>query len=299
MAIRHHDQITDLNAICTIESLNTPLIDQRADCLIVQTASVLSAKLFFVILLAMIIAAPQPVYGQNAASHNSSVTNQHPVENQYEFAFARLVYSGNGADDWGPRWQVDWPEAETHLLQGLSRLTRLDSNPDGVLVKLTDDAIFDYPWLYAVEVGSLRLNKHEATRLREYLLRGGFLMVDDFHGPAQWLNFAYAMEQVFPDRRIENIPIDDSIFEMVYDIEERKQIPGIRAHMNGSTWERGGRIARWRGIRDDDGRIMIAINFNMDLGDAWEHADWPEYPQQYSALAYRFAINYVLYSMTH
>lgn len=256
------------------------------------------AKLFFFFLLTLCLLAPRS-YAQQIQHRNLDIAELQPGTNQHEFAFARLMYNGNDLEGWGPRWQVDWPEAETHLVQGLSRLTRLNSNPDGVILDLTDDALFDYPWLYAVEVGSLSLNQFEAERLREYLLRGGFLMVDDFHGPSQWSNFAYAMEKVFPDRRIENIPSDDSIFEIVYDIEEHKQIPGMRAHLSGRTWERGGRIARWRGIRDDDGRIMIAINFNMDLGDAWEHADWPEYPQNYSALAYRFAINYVLYSMTH
>lgn len=219
--------------------------------------------------------------------------------NQHEFAFARLVYNGIDSDGWGPRWQVDWPEAETHLLAGLSRLTRVDANNEGVLVQLSDDSLFDYPWLYAVEVGSLTLNQYEASRLREYLLRGGFLMVDDFHGPFQWDNFAYALRQVFPDRRIEELKIDDEIFHVLYDIDERTQIPGLRPLREGRTWERGGNIPHWRGIRDVDDRVMVAINFNMDLGDAWEHADWPEYPQPYSAMAYRFAMNYVIYSMTH
>lgn len=219
--------------------------------------------------------------------------------NQHEFAFARLIYRGIDSGGWGPRWQVDWPEAETHLLAGLSRLTRVNANQEGALVQLSDDSLFDYPWLYAVEVGSLTLNQFEAGRLREYLLRGGFLMVDDFHGPFQWDNFAYAMSQVFPDRRIEELEIDNEIFHVLYDINEKIQIPGLRPLREGRTWERGGNIPHWRGIRDDENRVMVAINFNMDLGDAWEHADWPDYPQPYSAMAYRFAMNYVIYSMTH
>ncbi|OED39625.1 hypothetical protein AB833_14600 [Chromatiales bacterium (ex Bugula neritina AB1)] len=219
--------------------------------------------------------------------------------NQQEFAFARLMYNGIDLDGWGPRWLVDWPEAEVHLLAGLKRLTRIDVNPEGALVQLGDDALFDYPWLYAVEVGSLSLNNYEASRLREYLLRGGFLMVDDFHGPFQWDNFAYAMRQVFPQRKIEELGISDEIFHVLYDMDNRTQIPGIRPWREGRTWERGGNIPHWRGIRDDNGRVMVAINFNMDLGDAWEHADWPEYPEPYSAMAYRIAINYVVYSMTH
>jgi len=220
-------------------------------------------------------------------------------ENQHEFAFARLIYNGTNAGDWGPRWRVDWPEAENHMLSGLTRMTRVDANPDGALVQLGDNSLFDYPWMYAVEVGSLAFNHYEAARMREYLLRGGFLMVDDFHGPFQWDNFAQAMQQVFPHRQIQTIKDDDEIFHVLYDIRERMQIPGLRALRDGKTWERGGNTPHWRAIYDDDNRVMVAINFNMDLGDAWEHADWPEYPEPFSAMAYRFAVNYVVYSMTH
>ena len=239
------------------------------------------------------------VTGREVTSPDSGRMPPVLSDNQYEFAFARLVYNGDGNDGWGPRWRVDWPEAETHLLAGIDRLTRVDTNPQGALVQLDDDAIFDYPWLYAVEVGALSLNDFEAARLREYLLRGGFLMVDDFHGPFQWDNFAYAMQQVFPDRPVRHLAVEDEIFHVLYELNERTQIPGLRPLREGRTWERGGNVPHWRGIVDDDGRVMVAINFNMDLGDAWEHADWAEYPEPYSAMAYRFAVNYVIYSMTH
>ncbi len=250
-------------------------------------------------ILALFLAVTGAAFAQTVTSPDSGSGEAPLFANQHEFAFARLIYNGIDAGGWGPRWQVDWPEAETHLLAGLSRFTRTDTNPQGALLQLSDETLFDHPWLYAVEVGSLRLSAREAERMREYLLRGGFLMVDDFHGPAQWDNFAFAMKQVFPERRIQDIRINDPIFQTLYDIEERTQIPGLRPLREGRTWERGGNTPHWRGIRDDDGRIMVAINFNMDLGDAWEHADWPEYPQQYSSLAYRFAVNYVLYAMTH
>lgn len=250
-------------------------------------------------LLALFFVVHGVATAQTVTSPDSPGATEALFVNQSEFAFARMIYSGVDADGWGPRWQVDWPEAEIHLLDALSRLTRLDTNPRGALLQLSDETLFDHPWLYAVEVGSLRLSRFEASRLREYLLRGGFLMVDDFHGPHEWENFAYAMHQVFPDRRIEELGVEDTIFETLYDIDERTQIPGLRPLRSGRTWEHGGNIPHWRGIRDDSGRVMIAINFNMDLGDAWEHADWSEYPQPYSALAYRFALNYVLYAMTH
>ncbi len=260
----------------------------------IHTIAALLARLLALFFVVVGAASAQTITSPDSGSSSAAL-----FANQNEFAFARLVYNGVDSDGWGPRWQVDWPEAETHLLAGLSRLTRIETNPRGALLQLSDETLFDHPWLYAVEVGSLRLSEYEAHRLREYLLRGGFLIVDDFHGPHEWDNFAYALHQVFPERRIEEIKVDDAIFETLYDINERTQIPGLRPLRSGRTWEHGGNIPHWRGIRDDRGRIMIAINFNMDLGDAWEHADWSEYPQAYSALAYRFALNYVLYAMTH
>ena len=216
----------------------------------------------------------------------------------YEFSFARLVYNGNGWSDW-PRWQADWPEAEWHFSNGLDRLTRIDVHPEGVLVRLDDDNIFDYPWIYAVEVGSLELSRSETARLREYLLRGGFLMVDDFHGQQQWQYFESAMRRVFPERPIRELESGTDSFEVLFPIDGREQIPGIRPLMFNRTWEYGGTIPRWRVITDDQNRVMVAINFNMDLGDAWEHADDSRYPQRYSSLAYRIGTNYVLYAMTH
>jgi len=255
------------------------------------TVDVFTGHKIWGVLLGCLIA--QISLGQSMSSQSA------PSQSHHEFTFARLIYDGHSDSDWGPRWRVDWPEAENHLIAGVRRLTRINTSSEGVLVKLTDDSIFDYPWLYAVEVGSLLLNKFEATQLREYCLRGGFLVVDDFHGPNEWANFAKQLRRVFPNREIIELNDDHEIFNVLYELQEKTQIPGIRALRSGRTWEHGGNIPHWRGILDDNGRVMVAINFNMDLGDAWEHADWAEYPQPYSALAYRFAINYLLYSITH
>ena len=216
----------------------------------------------------------------------------------HEFSFARLMYDGAGYDEW-PRWKADWPEAERHFSQGLARLTAVDVAPDGVVVRIMSEELFDYPWLYVVEVGSLRLSVREIRQLREYLLRGGFLMVDDFHGPYEWLQFEHVMSQVFPDREITDLGENAAPFHVFYDISNREQIPGIRALMNGRTWEKGGRYPHWRGIVDDQGRVMVAINFNQDIGDAWEHADDVRYPALLTTQAYRLGINYVVYAMTH
>jgi hypothetical protein len=222
-----------------------------------------------------------------------------------EFHFTRLLYSdrrryGFGRGAWGGgSWRVDYPEAEYHFHKGLSRLTRVDTGADARILKLSNDAIFDYPWLYAVEVGDWYLDETETRQLREYLLRGGFLMVDDFHGSQEWLGFTETLKQVFPDRPVLEIPDDDEVLHVLYDLDKRTQVYGIRPMMMGMTYEYDGDEPHWRGVYDDDGRLMIAINHNMDLGDAWEHADTPQYPEPLTALAYRFAVNYVVYAMTH
>ena len=216
-----------------------------------------------------------------------------------ELEFARMQYYDGNVGWQGGSWRVDYPQAEFFFEKGVSRLTRVDMGGDGVEIDLSDDALFDYPFLYSVEVGYWRLSDYEAERLREYLLRGGFLMVDDFHGPAQWAYFTEEMRKVFPDRPILDIEDSAEILHVVYDVDERIQIPGIRALQMGVDYEYGGTEPHWRGIYDDDGRLMVMINHNMDLGDAWEHADDISYPQEMTTLALHFAVNYVIYTMTH
>lgn len=222
-----------------------------------------------------------------------------------EFQFVRLMYQANRycSNGWGrggyQAWQTDWPDAEHHFVKGVGRLTRVEAARDGHLIMPSADDIFDYPWIYAVEVGNWYLSDREAANLREYLLRGGFLMVDDFHGTCEWAAFVASMERVFPDRPIVDIPENDPAFHVIYDLDHRIQIPSRQYTYSGVTWEKGGITPHWRGIYDDENRLMVAINFNMDIGDAWEHADWPDYPENMTALAYRFGINYLVYAMTH
>jgi hypothetical protein len=221
-----------------------------------------------------------------------------------EFEFTRLVYAehpdySRGWGWGGRRWTTDAPEAEIHLLQGIKRLTRVNAASEGTALPLNDDAIFDHPFLYAVEVGGWLLSDEEVARLREYLDRGGFLMVDDFHGSREWEGFMYSMRRVYPDRPVVELPVTDEVFHVLYDLVERPQIPNVYNAATGRTWEQDGYVPHWRGIYDANGRLAVVINFNMDLGDAWEHADNPMYPQPLTALAYRYAIDYLLYSMSH
>ena len=145
--------------------------------------------------------------------------------------------------------------------------------------------------------GNWRPTAEDAARLREFCLRGGFLLVDDLHGEYDWSIFENAIKRVFPDRPIVDIPQADAIFHTVYDLDERYQIVGAEHLEQGH--KKDGYVAHWRGIYDDKGRVMVAICHNMDLGDAWEWSDDPAYPEKWASLAYRIAVNYTIYAMTH
>ena len=226
-----------------------------------------------------------------------------------EWAFARLRYGtaqrgfGRGGRG-GSLWATDYPKAERQFVQGVRRLTRVNARSVEEVVDADSDGLYDWPWLYAVEVGGRggagwSFTPEQATRMRQYLLRGGFLMVDDFHGTREWQSFVAGMRTVFPDRPIEELENKDEIFHVLHDLDERFQVPGIQFWRSGRTYEGDGVAATWRAIRDDQGRIIVAICHNMDLGDAWEWADSPQYPERYTSLAYRVGVNYVMYAMSH
>jgi hypothetical protein len=227
-----------------------------------------------------------------------------------EWAFARLMYPPvspwrggfNFAGDWregGTNWTMDYPRSDRHLSAALRRLTRIQVRSVEQPLNLEDGDVYDWPWLYGVEVGHWNLTDDQARTMREYLLRGGFFMCDDFHGTDEWDVFVASMEKVFPDRPIVEIANADPIFHTVYDLDDRYQVPGAQYLDTGKTFEKDGRVPHWRAIYDDRGRIMVAMCFNMDLGDSWEHADNPRYPQRFSALGIRIGVDYLVYAFTH
>lgn len=181
----------------------------------------------------------------------------------------------------------------------MRRLTRVHVRSSEEVIDVDDDAVYNWPWLYAVEVGHWSLSDSQAKRLRTYLDRGGFLMVDDFHGAQEWAVFMAGLDRIFPDRAVVDIDDQDPIFHVLYDLQNRVQVPGRRYIYTGQTYERDGVEPRWRGVYDDKGRLLVAICHNMDLGDAWEWADDPRYPEPFASLAYRIGINYLVYSMSH
>ncbi len=225
-----------------------------------------------------------------------------------EFHFLRMEYTDHprfrrpfGMGRGRGWWMQDWPEAEMHFNQGIRRLTRVDAG-EVRHTGLKTDEIYEYPWIYATQVGWWDLSDEETRRLGDYLLRGGFLMVDDFFG-ADWRGFQEAMERALPGVAIEDLEEEDPVMNIVFDIKERVFIPGLRHLRNrgadGIVIEPTGQPPQWRGMRDAKGNLIVAIHFNQDVGDAWEHADMPEYPENMTSLAYRFGINHIVYAMTH
>jgi hypothetical protein len=217
-----------------------------------------------------------------------------------EFHFARMIYVDNGMRGFGRGWwQQDYPDAEINFIPNLTRMTRVRASVEGSkTVSLTDEELFDYPWLYATQTGYWELSDEELDPLREYLLRGGFLMCDDFWGDTEWEVFAATMARLFPTREIEELHGDDAVLHVVFSIDEFTQIPGHR-HLLGNGQIQQLPTPGWYGIYDDNRRLMVGINYNQDVGDSWEHADSIDYPQPMTALGYRFGINYIVYAMTH
>jgi hypothetical protein len=225
-----------------------------------------------------------------------------------EWAFVRLMYPPKKNwgfqynPDWvhgGSNWTIDYPRSDRHISAAIRRLTRLHARSVEQPVNLDEGDQYDWPWLYGVEVGHWDPTDAQAAALREFLLRGGFFMCDDFHGTDEWRVFVAGMSRVFPDRPIVEIPSNDAIFHTVYDLDDRYQVPGEQYLYSGRIAEKDGTVPHWRGIYDDNGRVMVAMCFNMDLGDSWEHADNPRYAERFSALGIRIGVNYVIYAMTH
>lgn len=226
------------------------------------------------------------------------------------FTFVRIRYS-SGLRRWRGTsgagiWDIDFPDADLNLSWRLQQMTSLKVDPNGKVLELTDPELFDYPWIYIVEPGGLLFLDEEVPILRRYLLNGGFLMVDDFWGEAEWANFEREIKRVFPEREIVDLELEHPIFHCVFDIKEKWQIPavhiGTASQRTGRTWERwDAQEVHYRAIKDDKDRIMVMICHNTDLGDGWEREGENEYYfREFSEKrAYPLGINIVFYAMTH
>ncbi len=227
-----------------------------------------------------------------------------------EYYFSRVAYTGyargwgRGFGRGGGSWAIDYPKADQIFLSFIDRLlSNLDAYEWQHPVLLDDPELRRFPYLYALEVGYMNLTPPEIEGLRGFLLAGGFLVIDDFWGPREWANFEYQMEQVLPGYPIVDLSLSHEVFSTFYEITELLQVPnrrnGINSIYGGSTSECYGCLPQVKGIYDEEGRLMVVINFNTDLGDAWEWADDPYYPLKFSTYAYEMGVNMIVYAMSH
>jgi len=238
---------------------------------------------------------------------------QIPVVDGNKFAglkwtFVRIKYhfvdengaAGNPLQYWDDPWAIDGPAAEQNLSRRLKAVTAVDVG-DPIVLSLEDEKLWEHPWIYMVEPSNLVLTDTEVPILREFLLRGGTLTFDDFHGPYEWQLLERQLKRVFPDREIVEIAPPHPIYSCFYKLEKYPQIPGLGSFLEGRTWEKGGFVPHLRGILDDKARPMVLINWNTDMGDGVEWSNAAEYPGyiKWTALAYQMLINEVIYTLTH
>jgi hypothetical protein len=271
-------------------------------------ALVLAVAVFFVHSTADAQKAFRVYYGLEGDDAYAELPDDYQVPG--EFVVARLMFPSNGigpgswsGGDWrqgGTSWAVDYPRADRRLAMILRRLTRLDVRSVEQPVNLDDgDDVYHWPFLMAGLPGSWDLSEAQAAKLRDYLLRGGFLLCDSFFGTREWAGFVTGMRRVFPDRAIIDLPDDHPIFHNVYDLRQKHQIANWQALGRGEGYRADGAEPQWRGIEDDAGRLMVVIAFNNDLGDSWQRADEPDYPAEDVNLGLRLGVNVAVYALTH
>lgn len=215
-----------------------------------------------------------------------------------EFVLGRLMYPSSGGR--GASWTVDYPRGDRTFAAAIRRLTLVDVRSVEQPVDPDDgNDIFFWPYLHVGMPTAWNFNDAQAKKLRDYLFRGGFMVCDSFFGSQEWEGFLKGIRRIFPDREIEEIPDNDPIFHAVFNLQERTQVGNFRSRRSGKWYRADGEKPYWRGIRDSHGRVVVAINFNNDLGDSWQLADNPEYPEKFSSMGLRLGVNYVVYSLTH
>lgn len=229
-----------------------------------------------------------PEYLPDARHHRTS-----------EFTFTRLIYPSHG---WREKWATDYPKADEQFIYGLRGWAKslLAIADDPATVRMSDPKLFTCPLIYAVEPGFMELSEEDAAHLREYFLRGGMLMLDDFWGEREWENVQRQMRKIFPEYPIQELPLDHPLFHCYFDINEVTQVPQsdnwIYYHQ---TSEKGGIVPHYEGVLDKDGRLLVFIARNTDNGDAWEWIDDPRYSLKFGLAAYKLGMNVIVYSMTH
>lgn len=270
----------------------------------------------------LMLLAPFAVMADEDLEKLRSLAEKKKQDYPERFTFVRVEYtsdSSTGQDRYfwenrlWYRWETDYPEAEENFLLRIGELSTIDVNPHPISMRLTDPRLFQYPFIYMCDVGWQMLDKKEEKNLREYLLRGGLLWVDDFWGPYEWNNFEFNMNRVFPDLEWKTIPKDHPVLNIVFPLEECPRIPAKIFAEQGLEWDlpdihRGGgggvkgvKDVNFRGLfNKETGRLMVVATHNTDIGDGWEREAEDEwYFQKYSISAYAIGLNIIVYALTH
>jgi len=230
-----------------------------------------------------------------------------------DFAVCRIMYTSVRSEEAGAGWRTDYPYGEINLMIRFSELTRTRVSFDGArrpnnwVVRLTDEALFNCPYTVASDVGTIGLRPDEAEQLRIYLLKGGFLWVDDFWGTLAWRQWASQIARVLPPSEypIVDVPMDDPVLRSMFDVKEIPQITNIqfwRGVGGTTTSERGSDSTdvHLRAIRNAKGDIMVLMSHNTDVADSWEReGEDPGFFYQFSPNGYALGIDVLLYALTH
>ena len=250
---------------------------------------------------------------RETTSHSTGTPNwtNPPGFEQDVFTFTRVIYkpafgSRGFRSSWSG-WINDYPDSDLNLSYRLQQLTAMKVDPDGRVLKLTDPALGDYPFIYMVKPGRAEFREEEVLPLRLYLLNGGALLADDFWGTQEWASFERQMKRVLPEREWVELPMTHPLFHCVFDLNRSKnslQVPAIHFFERTGETSRNGEDSRdvhIRALLDDQRRIMVIAAHNTDNGDGWEReGENDTYFREFSEpLAYPLAINIVFYLMTH
>ena len=257
-----------------------------------------------IVLSAVLVLVLLPVFQPGAGAQLPAPPDDRFAGLQWRFVRIKYHFITEGTkvaqDFYGEPWYIDAPAAEQNFSRRVKTATTIHVE-DPIVLTLDDPRLFTYPWIYFVEPGNLKMTDGDVATLREFLLRGGTATFDDFHGPVEWENLAAELKRVFPDRQIVEVPNDHPVFSAFYRLDGYPQVAGLGSFLAGRTWEKGGFVAHLRTIVDDDGRPMVFINWNTDMGDGWEWSNAQEYPGyiKFTSMAYRMGMNEIVYSLTH
>jgi len=245
-------------------------------------------------------------------SYGAAAKYATPQDFDGSFHYCRGMYTSNRVEGGGMGWWTDYPAADNNFSVRLAELTRVDVRLDGnrqpnfLVIPLSDPLLFRCPVLFMEDAGTMRLSEDEVRALRDYLVKGGFLWVDDFWGTDAWVQWEDEISRVLPPREFPMIDVDRShpMMHTLYEVKEVPQIPSINfwSRNGGETSERGWDSQRvhFKAIADAHGRVMVVMTHNTDIADSWEReGEDPRYFEIFSPRGYALGVNFVLYAMTH